>query len=242
MDRQVFDRMAAFEESHWWFKARRDMIEAILSKTACLPAAPRILEAGCGTGGNLALLRSFGDVSAFEYDEDARKIASAKSGLPVAFGALPADIPFEADRFDAICLFDVLEHIKDDAGSLTALVERLTPAGSIIITVPAFPKLWSRHDERHHHFRRYTSRSLGAVARTAGLQIVKDGYFNSILMPLAVANRAINSALKREVADEAMPSKLVNQILYQIFAAERHAVGRLRVPAGLSLYAILQRL
>ena len=240
MDRAVFERMAALEEKHWWFAARRNIIQAILSRCATLPDAPRILEAGCGTGGNLDLLGGFGTVDAFEFDVAARETAISKSGLAVEYGALPNDIPFASRSYDAICLFDVLEHIEDDVGSLASLRARLTDGGCIVLTVPAFPALWSRHDERHHHFRRYTSKSLAVVAHSASLRVVQDGYFNTALLPLAVAARTVNGLLKREVADEAMPGPLVNKGLYSVFSAERHLIGRARMPLGLSLFAILQ--
>ncbi len=167
MDRAVFERMAAFEDTHWWFAARRRLIHTILSRSAAVPQGAQILEAGCGTGGNLALLSEFGTVDAFEFDAAAREIAEEKSGLPIVFGALPSDLPFGQKKFDIIGLFDVLEHIEDDQASLAALGARLAPEGQIVLTVPAFPALWSRHDERHHHFRRYTSKSLRAVADRA---------------------------------------------------------------------------
>jgi SAM-dependent methyltransferase len=240
MDRAIFERMAAFEDTHWWFTARRRLIRALLMRAVTMPASPSILEAGCGTGGNLALLREFGDVDAFEFDEIARDIAATKSKLPIAFGALPANLPFSDKQYDVIGLFDVLEHIKDDTASLAALGARLAPGGQIVLTVPAFPALWSRHDERHHHFRRYTSKSIRIVASAASVNVVNDGYFNSALLPLAVTTRAINGLLRREIADEAMPSSFVNKALYRVFGAERHLIGRLRVPFGLSYYAVLQ--
>lgn len=240
MDRVVYERMSALEEEHWWFAARRKLIHAILNRSICLPSSPRILEAGCGTGGNLSLLRKFGDVDAFEFDETARQIAITKSGLPIAPGELPTNIPFGTMTYDVICLFDVLEHIRDDGSSLSALRARLSSDGYIVLTVPAFPALWSRHDERHHHFRRYTKRSVEDLAGLASLRVVKDGYYNTALLPIAVATRAINGILKREVADEAMPRPIVNKSLYKIFSAERHLIGRVRIPLGLSFFAILQ--
>ncbi|MEH6476289.1 MAG: class I SAM-dependent methyltransferase [Sneathiella sp.] len=240
MDRAVFERMVASEEDHWWFAARRDLIRAILTRCIALPAAPRILEAGCGTGGNLDLLREFGEVEAFEIDQIARDIAIGKSGLSIAFGALPEEIPFRDKLYDIIGLFDVLEHIEDDKASLAALGARLAPGGRMVLTVPAFPALWSRHDERHHHFRRYTRKSLEAVAKSASLQVVEDGYFNTALLPLAVTTRAINGLLGRDNADEVKPSRLINAVLYKIFSAERHLIGRTRMPVGLSVFAVLQ--
>lgn len=239
MDRAVFDRMAAQEDVHWWFAARREILRAVIARLVPLPDRARLLEAGCGTGGNLAMLGAFGQVRAFELDAEARGIAAAKSGLAVAEGALPDAIPFAAERFDLIGLFDVLEHVEADEDALRALRGRLAPGGRIVLTVPAFPWLWSRHDERHHHFRRYTRGHLAAVADRAGLRLEHGFYFNTLLFPVAVAQRALKALLRIDQADDTLPPPALNAAMRSVFATERHLVGRLALPVGLSLCAVL---
>jgi len=241
MDRLVYDRMDALEEAHWWFAARRDIIAKIIGRLAKLPARPRILEAGCGTGGNLALLSSFGEVDAFEYDAEAASRAERKSGLSVPFGALPDQIPHGDTSYDLIGLFDVLEHVEDHVGTLRALGGRLGPNGRVIVTVPALPWLWSKHDERHHHFRRYTRRSLRKAAEEAGLQVDRSFYFNSFLLPVAMGLRAAKAALGKDAPDDTMPSSRLNRALYNVFSSERHLIGRVSLPVGLSVCAVLKR-
>ncbi len=241
MDRAVFDRMDAQEEVHWWFRARRTIIRTVIERLVDLPDNPRLLEAGCGTGGNLEMLASFGTLRAFELDAAARDAATTKSGIAVAPGALPGPLPFETERFDLIGLFDVLEHVEDDEAALAALAGRLAPDGRIVMTVPAFPWLWSPHDERHHHFRRYTRAYLAGVAAQAGLKIEHGFFFNTALFPVTVAMRALKRLTGSTAADDALPGPAINAAQHGIFAAERHRGGRLPMPVGLSLCAVLKQ-
>lgn len=240
MDRDVYQRMEQLETSHWWFLARRQIIEETIRRLVRPRDGACILEAGCGSGGNLEILKTFGDVHAFEYDEDARRVATMRAGVDIPFGALPDDLPFDGTQFDLIGLFDVLEHIEHDVECLVALRGKLADGGAIFLTVPAFQFLWSKHDERHHHFRRYSKASLKRAAARAGLVVDRSFYFNSFLFPAATAARALKSIIGNDAPDDAMPAHLINSVLYRLFRAERHLLGRIPMPFGLSLGAILK--
>src|SRR4029077_81559 len=127
-----------------------------------LPPKPRILEIGSGTGGNLVMLSSFGQVSAVEMDASARSIALQKTDgrFDIRAGFCPGGIPFANEKFDLICLFDVLEHIEEDIATLVAVKGLLASGGRVLMTVPAQQWLWSAHDEFLHHKRRYAAREL----------------------------------------------------------------------------------
>jgi SAM-dependent methyltransferase len=201
----------------------------------------RVLEAGCGTGGNLAMLAEFGRLEAFEADEEARRLARAKSHLEIHPGTLPDDIPVTG-CFDVIALFDVLEHIERDVDSLAALARLLSPSGRLYMTVPALPWLWSRHDETHHHHRRYTRGTLIERLRRAGLTPIRITYFNSLLFPAIAAWRLIRKRVHTASAPEdSMPPALVNRLLTWIFASESLLIGRVPLPIGVSLLAIAER-
>ncbi len=202
----------------------------------------RVLEAGCGTGGNLAMLARFGKLEAFELDEEARAIAETKMRIKVKPGILPDGIPFKPGSFDVVTAFDVLEHVEQDVASLKKLGEQLTPDGRLFMTVPALPWLWSRHDETHHHFRRYTKASLNEALHKAGLEPVRISYFNTFLFPLIAGLRLLRKKLGiAETADDAMPGPLANSVLKMVFGAESGLVGRLPLPVGVSLMAIARK-
>jgi SAM-dependent methyltransferase len=242
MERDVYARMAELEQEHWWFVARRAILVETLTRLVDLPPAARVLEAGCGTGGNLAMLSRFGKVSAFEPSAQARRMARENGAFDVREGQLPDKIPFEPGGFDLVAALDVLEHVDEDLKSMRALWSQLRPGGWALITVPAFSFLWSAHDERHHHKRRYARDELVVRIRAAGLSPVFVTYFNSVLFPLIAGVRVVKKALRlTDVEDDKMPAQLVNRTLRAVFASERHLVGRLPLPFGVSLLVVARK-
>lgn len=241
MDRAVYDRMAEAEAEHWWFRGRRAVLQALIERYCAVPPDARILEAGCGSGGNLEMLSGFGRLEAFEFDADARAMAMAKGLAPVNHGALPDGVDVPDEAYDLIALFDVLEHIDDDLGSLKTLGRKLKPEGRLLISVPAMPWLWSKHDVTHHHKRRYTKASLAGVIGQAGLEVQTSSYFNTLLFPLAIAQRWGQRITGSETPADAMPAPWLNAALGAVFASERHLAGRVPLPFGLSLFAVVRR-
>lgn len=242
MERAAYALMAAQEDRHWWFVGRRAVIGALLDRIE-LPEQPRILEAGCGSGGNLGLLAERGRVSAFEpFGEAAGSARDRHPGADVRYGRLPGEVPFEDGSFDLVAALDVLEHVDDDVHSLAALVRLAKPGGSIIVTVPAHQRLWGSHDRRLHHMRRYGRAQLREIARAAGAEIVFETAFNTVLAPIAVAYRLLENATGLGFGNqERLPSAPINGLLGGLFAFEGRMVGRSGMPFGLSYGFILRR-
>lgn len=241
MDRIVYDRMAAHDSTHWWYRARRDILADYLSRYGGLPDDARILEIGCGTGHNLPMLAQFGSVEAIEIDAAARAIASRRLGKPVGNAPLPALTGVARGAYDLIAVLDVVEHIEDDVGALTAMAECLKPGGKILITVPAHQWMWSAHDVVNHHHRRYSKKTLGAAIARAGLTHNGLRWFNSLLFPAAVAARAAGKLTGKDDSDDSPPAKPLNTAFEAIFGLERHLVGRVPLPPGLSIITLASR-
>ena len=238
MDAAAYSSMRDLQDEHWWFVGRRDFLRRAIARHAKLPSDARIFEAGCGFGGNLPLLEEFGRVSAFEYDATARAYAASKTGVAVMPGALPDGIDIAGSDFDLIALLDVLEHIEDDTGSLKTLATGLAPGGKLLVTVPAYQWLFSKHDELHHHKRRYSKAQLERVLNDAGLSVHTIGYFNTLLFPAAVLQRLATRFGKSEATGDTLPTKPVNSLLSKIFSAESAVSSRFGLPFGLSLFAV----
>jgi SAM-dependent methyltransferase len=242
MDRAAYALMAAHEDRHWWFVGRRAVIAALIDRTS-LPDRPLILEAGCGSGGNLGLLEGRGIVSAFEPFEDAASNAQARyPGTEVRRGELPNDVPFGEGTFDLVAALDVLEHVQDDVNSLAALVRLAKPGAAIIVTVPAHQLLWGSHDRRLHHVRRYGKRQMREIAAAAGADIVFETAFNSVLAPAAILYRLAERVSGRDLGNqELLPAHPLNRLLAGVFALERHLVARISIPFGLSYGYVMRR-
>lgn len=239
MKSEYYEPYALAEEKHWWFAARRAILREVL-RTFRLRHGATILEVGCASGGNLKMLREFGQTKACEYDEGILDLARRRHpDVEIERCELPGEIPFGNEAFDLIGLFDVLEHVDDDRGALRALRSRLRPGGRLVLTVPAFPWLWSAHDEVNLHHRRYTRESLVDALRDAGLEMVKGSYFNLLLLPLIQGIRLVADFLKRDPADQLEPPHpLVNGILATVMSSERSLVAGRGLPCGVSLLAV----
>ena len=241
MDAQVYQRMAELDSTHWWFVARREILEAITRRIVRPPKGARILEVGCGTGHNLQMLSTFGSVEATELDPEARALASERLGREVQRAALPDLSMFPEARFDLVALLDVLEHVEDDRSALEAIRTRLKPGGKLLVTVPANPWMWSAHDVSHHHHRRYRRAHLERLAQERGYEVDLLSPFNSILFPLIAAARAAGKLARREIADDSMPPAPLNAALRRLFALEAGLIGRVPMPFGVSLVGVLRR-
>ena len=241
MERAVFDRMAELDQEHWWFLARRRIIDRLIARVVRPAEAARILEVGCGTGHNLAMLAKYGTIEACELDRCARALASKRLGKKVKDARLPDLSMFERNAYDLVALLDVLEHVPDDVGSLRAIHRRLKPGGALLLTVPANPWMWSAHDVEHHHFRRYTRSGLAKLLGQAGFEVQLLSYFNSLLFPPIAAARLLNKVRGRDSADDALPGASVNALFNRVFGSEAGLIGRVPMPFGVSLVAVVRR-
>ncbi len=242
MNPEAYLEMAETEAQHWWFVGRRCVLSTLISKFD-LPVDAKILEIGSGTGGNLQMLATFGRVSALEMDATARSISAAKTQgyFDIRAGRCPDDIAFPGEKFNLICLFDVLEHIEEDVGTLMAIKKLLAYDGCILITVPAHSWLWGAHDEFLHHKRRYSERDLRLKIAAAGLAIDRISFFNTFLSPLVVIVRFMGRLFGNSSSvGNKKPCRAINWALCQLFSAECFWLAKRNFSFGISLLAILR--
>ncbi len=163
MERAVYQQMAELDQRHWWYRARRQVLAELIRRVVDPPKDAHILEIGCGTGHNLAMLGDFGRVDALELDDEARAHAEKRLGRSVMSTPLPQLAGVPERHYDLIGAFDVIEHIDDDQAALESIANGLKPSGKFVMTVPAHQWMWSAHDVVNHHRRRYSKRRLKSL-------------------------------------------------------------------------------
>jgi SAM-dependent methyltransferase len=229
------------EDRHWWYRGRRNVLDVVLSKLAPAPGA-RILDAGCGSGRNMVELAGYGTVTGIELSATSVAVARGREVGEVVEGSV-LEMPFADDSFELAVSLDVIEHLADDRGALAELRRVVAPGGKLLVTVPAYQGLWSHHDEINHHYRRYSRRALVEAAESAGWRCERTTHFNSLLLPVAIALRAVQplNRTRREASlDLWVPPGGLNWGLQQPLNLEAWLIGRgVRIPAGLSLLALL---
>ena len=238
MEREVYEAMAEHDERHWWYRARRRVVAELIRRKVPLPKDAKLLEIGCGTGHNLPMLGEFGQVDALEVDPIARGMAEKRLGRTVLSSPLPALEGVPDDTYDMVAALDVVEHIPDDIAALEGIARVLKPGGKLLMTVPAHQWMWSAHDVVNHHQRRYSKGGFKRLVDNSPLKLEAIGYLNSLLFPLAMAQRLGSKITGKEDANLAPPAEPINQVLERVFALERRVIGRIPLPPGLSLFAV----
>ncbi len=246
MDPSLYREFAERHEArHWWFVGRRRIIASVLLDMLGTRKDLRILDIGCGTGGMLPLLSAYGRVTGIDPAEDAIRYSKQRyeSMAELQQVDFPRELPAGRD-FDLVTLFDVLEHLDDDARALVVASSLLRPGGQILITVPALRSLWSPHDVINQHRRRYLREELKDRIEGAGLRLARLSYYNSFLFPAVFGARLLRRRLARRGdrrSDFRIGNDWINSRLADLFGAERHLLKRCDLPLGVSLIAIASR-
>jgi SAM-dependent methyltransferase len=242
MDRDYEHQTHQAEDRHWWYRGRRTVLDGVIAGLG-LPADPRILDAGCGSGRFMVELAKLGTVTGVELSDTSVALARERQLGEVISGSV-LEMPFADDSFDLAVSLDVIEHLEDDLGALRELRRTIAPGGALLVTVPAYQWLWSGHDEINHHHRRYTRRALQRVAEQAGWRQVRTTYFNSLLLPVAILLRVVdrfNTKTTESSLDLWVPPEPLNWLLERPLTLEASLIARGgRIPAGLSLLAVFR--
>ncbi len=244
MDYKDFVLQHRSKDLDFWHKARLQLIGSLLERVG---EKEHILDVGCGTGTELPLLLSHGDVTAI--DTERRALAQVeKLGCKTLLSDI-ATAPLPPGHFDVVGCFDVLEHIQDDRAAMRNIYRGLKPGGHFLLTVPAYQWLFSEHDLALEHCRRYGKSELTEKLAQAGFSITYLRYWNSLLFPSVALVRLFKKVAKggtsKAPLSEMQPvSPAFDKLLYRILALEVCGLaGSLcsLLPFGVSLAVIAHK-
>lgn len=240
-----YELMHRIELGYWWFLGRRGHALRLLERWTRGARSLSILDVGCGTGANLLSFRKFGRVTGCDIAPEAIAFCRSRDIAEAVLQPEPDRLPFPDASFDLITALDVIEHIRDDAAMLREMFRVLKPGGAAFFTTPAFPALWSVHDESLHHMRRYRRRELVDKFVAAGFAAEQVTYLNGLLLPLIVPVRWLRDRLTRSKGATSdfnldLPPWL-NTTFLAVFSAERAWLRFAPLPFGLSLCAFARK-
>jgi SAM-dependent methyltransferase len=242
MNVEEYARMYEAEERQWWYAGMRAISAALLDKH--LPRGPsprRILDAGCGTGNNVAHFRERGRAVGVDLSEDALRFCRTR-GVPAARASV-LSLPFGPAAFDLVTSFDVLYHrwVADDRAAVAELARVLAPGGLLLVRVPALKVLWGAHDDAVLSRHRYTRGEVAALLQGAGLEVLELTSANTLLFPVLLLRRSLDRLTGRRGSDVGFLPAPLEAAFLALLRAEARLVRHLRLPVGASVVALGRR-
>ncbi len=234
MEPDEYERIAAAEDGHWWYRNTRRLIRDLLGPS--LRPGMSILDAGCGPGGNSAWLMPEHRVTGIDVEPLAVRLARERHPGMEVREANVTELPFEDDSFDAVLVTTVLAIVGNDTAAVAEIARVLRPGGSVLCIEPANPRLRRAHDDVVHGHRRYRLPCLEDLFRSAGLEVRRATHAYSFLVPpaflLALANR-IRTPSPGDATSDLERDRLA-WLFAPLAALERRILQRTDVPTGLS--------
>jgi len=244
MQQHTYAIMHNVEDSHWWYVGRRAILESFLKQIIQNPKSkihnPKILDVGCGTGGNLEMLAKFGAAEGVDVSDDALEFCRRK-GLKAHKG-LAESLPFADESFDVVTALDVVEHLDDDVAGLSEMYRVLRRGGKTLIFVPAFMWLWGVQDDVSNHRIRYTKKQIVERLEKSGFEIERATYANWTFFAPILGGRTLMriTGIKPESENNVNVSAL-NGVFGKLFGAERFWLKNFNFPFGVSIVIVAKK-
>ena len=257
MNTAEFDRMFAIEETHWWYRGRRELVRDSLRRHAPSGRPLQVLDVACATGMSFRFLADLGQIRGIDISDETIRYCALR-GIDRIVKADAMKLPFAAGSYDVVLALDAFEHFDDDLAAMRETWRVLRPGGVLVATVPAFMSLWSPHDDAYHHKRRYRRAQFRERLQQAGFTVERVSYTTmTLFVPVFLLRRwrrlregASNGAAgaahgKQEVAvvsDFAVPFPRPVELLASAITSAEVALERhVNLPFGVSLLAVLRK-
>ncbi len=233
------------DAAHFWMQWRLTALLHLLKRNSLSLDVPlHVLDIGCGHG---ILTAQMEDASSWTIDGADLNMTALEKG-PASRGTkffyniddYHVDL---IDRYDAVLLFDVLEHIARPTEFLHSALRHVRPGGHLLINVPAMQPLFSAYDRAAGHLRRYDRRSL--TAEFSGLHgvLLDTAYWGMTLLPVLAIRKALLSKTTTNSEILQKGFQVTNPIINRCFLLLMRLETALlrRPPLGASLLALFRK-
>ena len=242
MNHEEYEKLHRFESFYWWHVGRRYLVKSFLGRYKRKKKG-KILEIGCGTGGNLEVLSEWGKVTGLDVSPKALNFCRKKGFQELILGSAER-MNFPDRSFDLIVALDVLEHVEDDKEALKGCWRILERGGLFLASVPAYKFLWSEHDEVLGHFRRYSSKEFKKKLKEAGFEEIKASYLVTFVFPLVLSYRLFRKVFfprsRNNLAYVVLP-KILNSFFISLLKIETHLIKYINLPFGTSIVCLYRK-
>jgi SAM-dependent methyltransferase len=241
------ERYYRLGKTYWWFYGKYRLVLNLLQRFCPkeLSSHPQILDAGCGPGHFMELLKEYGETAGTDYSLD-RLLFCRQEGFENLAQTDLCHIPFHNDKFDLVVSIDTIEHIQNDRQAVRELYRVTKPGGVLAVTVPAFMVLWGSHDVNQGHYKRYRIHEMRAMLEDAGFHVIKATYAELLwFLPLLVIRKT--KALKERIApsrpsdDFLLFPAWINTLLSKVIISESVLVRRFDLPFGVTMVCLAQK-
>jgi ubiquinone/menaquinone biosynthesis C-methylase UbiE len=244
----LLEATARAEHDHFWFRGFRRFVAPMLAQAAGGRTDLRLLDCGCGTGGNIRMVLSrYGRTWGFDLAWAGLRLARDGGVDRVARASVTA-IPFPAGSFDIVTSFDVLYCLPDEVerAAVAEMWRVLRPGGAAVINVAAMSVLRGNHSILSNELRRYSPAGLRAVVEPAGFHIERMIYTHATLFPVVLAVRSTHRlkglANRVEALGElTVPAAPINAALAGVLAVEAVLNRIVPMPFGSSLLCVARK-
>jgi SAM-dependent methyltransferase len=245
---ELIERTFHAEQQHFWFRGFRRFVTPLVEDATAGISRPRLLDAGFGTGANLALLEKYGVPIGLELSSRGVQLGLSRGLTRLTQGTV-THLPFLNASMDVVLSFDVLYCLHDGAeqAAIAEMFRVLRPGGSAVINVAALEMLKGDHSALGREVRRYTKQGLRDKLERAGFRVPRITYTNASLFPLIAAVRALQRlrGVKSESQNEGdlhVPVAPVNAVLSAALAVEAGMVSAgIDMPVGSSLLCLARK-
>lgn len=240
MEKDQYKILYELEDDYWWHTGLRNLVTDTVASYVRGKCVINILDAGCGTGANLAALKQFGYAVGLDISDEAIRFSRHRDLSNLLQGSVSV-LPFKDNSFDVLLCMDVLYHkaVNDDVAALEEFYRVLRRGGLLLLQLGAFEFLKGPHDELVHTQRRYLKNDVLKKMISAGFKVKKNTYRNFILFFLAAFLRIYNR--KGKIAEFREIPGCINKILSQLIIMENLLIRNINLPLGLSVFSIAEK-